>query len=286
MRARHLTILALGLAALSSTAQAEEQRPLAADWYVCDQTAREIEAERGTPDHLLSAITLTESGRRAPDRTVKAWPWTINVGGQGYQYATKEQAIQAARQLLEAGTRSFDVGCMQINMRYHPRAFTSLEEAFEPRANITYAADFLERLANRHNDWARATGLYHSYTEEYNLLYTDRVETFMGIARRRASIELDPVELYEGPSTYRVMNADLLSPAGPQFDGLDLVDPQPRGAPPVPGRLSLDTPFILLEPTPILAFMQEGDPDLTPMPADLPREEAVMRRILPPEIDS
>ncbi len=37
------------------------------------------------------------------------------------------------------GVQSIDVGCFQINMYYHPGAFATLEQAFDPRANAAYA---------------------------------------------------------------------------------------------------------------------------------------------------
>lgn len=47
---------------------------------------------------------------------------------------------------------------------FHPHAFASLEEAFEPRANANYAARFLNGLYAEGKDWLRAIGAYHSAT--------------------------------------------------------------------------------------------------------------------------
>ncbi|HCF18886.1 MAG TPA: hypothetical protein DEV96_12760, partial [Rhodospirillum rubrum] len=55
-----------------------------------------------------------------------------------------------------------DVGCMQVNLRYHGGAFDSLEEAIDPAANVAYAASFLRRLFDDTNDWAEAVTAYHS----------------------------------------------------------------------------------------------------------------------------
>jgi soluble lytic murein transglycosylase-like protein len=60
--------------------------------------------------------------------------------------------------------RSIDVGCLQVNLMYHPEAFASLEAAFDPRGNANYAARFLNSLYGGSKDWASAIAAYHSET--------------------------------------------------------------------------------------------------------------------------
>ena len=182
--------LVAALLPLGAVASAEAQvtRPsMSPDWWACVEAAQQAQVMVAAPDQLLTAIALNETGRRAPNRALAPWPWTINVGGRGYEFATKDQAIFAARQLLNSGNRSFDVGCMQVNVRFHPRAFTSLEEAFDPLANMLYAADYIDRLQARHGSWARAVELYHSYNDEFNQAYGERFQAFWDLARRRAA---------------------------------------------------------------------------------------------------
>jgi len=168
-------------------ARAQEDRAgLSPDWWACVEAAELVQSAIDAPDHLLTAIALNETGRRAPNSEVAPWPWTINVGGQGIVFANKEQAVIAAQQLLNSGTRSFDVGCMQVNVFFHPRAFTSFEEAFDPLANMMYAADYLERLQADTGSWTRAVELYHSYTEEYNQVYGARFRNNWDLTQRRA----------------------------------------------------------------------------------------------------
>lgn len=185
MTALFSTLLAIAVPG-GAWAQASHEN-LAPDWWACVEAAEQVGTEIGAPDHLLTAVALNETGRRSPNGQLAPWPWTINVGGQGYEFATKAQAVFAAQQLLNSGTRSFDVGCMQVNVRFHPRAFTSLEEAFDPLSNMLYAADYLGRLQRRHGSWERAVELYHSYTEEYNQIYGARFATFWDLAQRRAA---------------------------------------------------------------------------------------------------
>ena len=61
------------------------------------------------------------------------------------------------------GVKSIDVGCMQINLAYHPDAFENLEEAFNPYKNVEYGAKFLKKLyKQKGNNWNRAATAYHS----------------------------------------------------------------------------------------------------------------------------
>ena len=64
---------------------------------------------------------------------------------------------------------------MQVNLRYHPNAFASLEDAFDPLTNVGYAANFLSRLRDRIGDWPKAIGSYHSQSPALNRPYFARV---------------------------------------------------------------------------------------------------------------
>jgi hypothetical protein len=117
------------------------------------------------PPRLLGAIGLTETGRVDPGSgRVRPWPWTINAEGEGQFFQTKQQAVAAVRTLQARGVRSIDVGCLQVNLMYHPDAFATLEDAFDPRVNAAYAARFLNALYVEGRDWAHAIAAYHSET--------------------------------------------------------------------------------------------------------------------------
>jgi hypothetical protein len=64
---------------------------------------------------------------------------------------------------------------MQINLAYHPDAFATLEQAFDPRANASYAVSFLNDLRQRTGSWDAATAAYHSATPELGEPYRARV---------------------------------------------------------------------------------------------------------------
>lgn len=137
------------------------------------------------PDKLLPSIARVESGRLdASTGRVRAWPWTINVDGVGYFFDTKPAVIAAVQALQAKGKRSIDVGCMQVNLMHHPKAFADLDEAFDPNANARYAVKFLSALYQQTRDWPLATAWYHSSTpefgEQYQRLVFGRVMTPMG----------------------------------------------------------------------------------------------------------
>ncbi|MCW3476094.1 transglycosylase SLT domain-containing protein [Limobrevibacterium gyesilva] len=141
----------------------------------CRVAIRNAERAAGIPTQLMAAIARVESGRPDAQGVIHPWPWTINVEGDGYSYASKTEAIAAVRAFQQRGARSIDVGCMQVNLMYHPNAFASLDEAFDPVANAVYAARFLGQLYSQSRDWARATASYHSATPERGEIYQRKV---------------------------------------------------------------------------------------------------------------
>lgn len=140
----------------------------------CQFYAAQMEQTYRIPDKLLSAVSLTESGR-STIRGLVAWPWTINVEGKGHYFPTKTAAIQAVRRFQKKGFKSIDVGCMQINLMHHPDAFKNLEQAFDPQTNISYGAKFLKNLKESHKNWHKAVAHYHSATPAYHIPYQKKV---------------------------------------------------------------------------------------------------------------
>jgi hypothetical protein len=142
---------------------------------LCEVMVHHYERQHGIPDKLLMAIALVESGRSMPGRGFVPWPWTINARGKPYVFKTKYEAINKVKELQRRGIRSIDVGCMQVNLKHHPRAFKNLEEAFDPAKNIAYAAKFLREKMHNAGSWYRAIAHYHSGLRVHNLPYKNRV---------------------------------------------------------------------------------------------------------------
>jgi hypothetical protein len=90
------------------------------------------------------------------------------------------------------GIDSIDVGCMQINLKHHPGAFASLEDAFDPATNVAYAADFLFGLRAELRSWLGAARRYHSATPERGEAYGERVmANWTGASKTRALEQAD-----------------------------------------------------------------------------------------------
>lgn len=178
-----------GLAALPIWTSLSAAVPVASQvspFAQCDaaiQAAAKVPGK--VPEKLLPSIARVESGRLdSSTGRIRPWPWTINVEGTGYFYDTKEEVIAAVKALQAKGKRSIDVGCMQVNLMHHPKAFAGLEEAFDPPTNARYAVRFLLSLYAMTKDWPLATAYYHSSTpdlgEEYQRLVFGKVMTPMG----------------------------------------------------------------------------------------------------------
>jgi hypothetical protein len=131
---------------------------------LCVDAARVVAGSTQVPFHVLMAIALTETGR-SDDNQVKAWPWTVNMEGEGHWFPTKEAATHFAITQYDGGVRSFDTGCFQINYRRHGHQFRSIEDMFDPILTAEYAAKFLTMLYAEKGSWVEAAGAYHSRTK-------------------------------------------------------------------------------------------------------------------------
>lgn len=140
---------------------------------ICDAAAHQVAEETGVPNSVLRAITRTETGRTSGG-ALKPWPWTVNMEGKGVWFDTEDQARAYVFRHFKQGARSFDVGCFQINYRWHGHAFNSIEEMFDPIINTRYAAKFLRELYAEFGDWTDAAGAYHSRTQKYANRYMAR----------------------------------------------------------------------------------------------------------------
>ncbi len=62
-----------------------------------------------------------------------------------------------------------------MNLLYHPHAFTSLEDAFDPASNARAAAAFLHTLQASGSGWADTVGRYHSADPARGIPYASMV---------------------------------------------------------------------------------------------------------------
>lgn len=142
---------------------------------ICDRAAIKAASRWDVPIDVLQAITRTETGRRSGG-ALRPWPWTVNMEGVGRWFDTQNQALAFAKKGFERGARSFDVGCFQINFRWHGQAFRSIEDMFDPWKNADYAARFLSELYTELGDWSAVAGAYHSRTPKFARRYRARFD--------------------------------------------------------------------------------------------------------------
>ena len=103
-------------------------------YELCEIAADKAEADYQIKPNLLQTIASVESGRWNAEAGKRvAWPWTVHAKGKGRYYKTKAEAIAAVQDLQRRGITNIDVGCMQINLKYHGTAFKNLDEAFDPQ---------------------------------------------------------------------------------------------------------------------------------------------------------
>jgi hypothetical protein len=167
--ARLLPVVVLLIAAMAGACRAD-------DGSLCRSAIGVAEESEHIPDAFLAAIARVESGR-ADQQTggLVAWPWTINAEGVGSFFDTKAEAVSAVRALQARGVRSIDVGCLQVNLMHHPEAFGSIEQAFDPGANASYAGRFLLTLFAKVGSWPLAAAAYHSQTPTIGAAYQRKV---------------------------------------------------------------------------------------------------------------
>ncbi|WP_420011413.1 transglycosylase SLT domain-containing protein [Tateyamaria sp.] len=107
--------------------------------------------------------------------------------GKGHWFETEDAARAFVFKHFKRGARSFDVGCFQINYKWHSAAFESIEEMFDPVKNARYAAQFLSQLHREMGSWREAAGAYHSRTPKFAKIYKAR---FDSIHRNLAPVEV------------------------------------------------------------------------------------------------
>ena len=173
---------------------------------LCHQAIARASAQIGVPRDVLLAISLTETGKKIGGR-VNPWPWTVNMEGAGLWFATQQEALAYTQGNFARGARSFDIGCFQINYRWHHENFRSISDMFDPQINATYAAKYLKSLYEETGTWSKAAGFYHSRTPEYSNRYQARFNQYMASIGGR----MDP-QIALGHGSEDLQNAALTTP--------------------------------------------------------------------------
>lgn len=212
-------------------------------WATCERVSEEAARRSGVPVSVLKAISLTETGRKV-DGKFRPWPWTVNMEGAGHWFDTLDEARAYVFKEFKRGARSFDVGCFQINYKWHNQAFSSIDEMFDPLANALYAAKFLSELYAETGSWNAAAGAYHSRTKEFADRYAARFADLraryleqdgateivaMGTAPRQPGYG----DIPEIPDIVLAMNGPAEAPRAPRINTYPLLQKTGAAAPPL-----------------------------------------------------
>lgn len=168
----------------------------AQDWTPddCERSIRSAERKYGLPPYLLAAIALTESGRDG-----KPSPVAMNIGGRPY-FARSTQDMQDTVFRNGGEGASIDVGCMQINLRWHASRFKDWRSLLVPSYNAEYGALYLTELYRKTGSWNAAVGAYHSRTPwksaNYACLVSRRWSQIFGSVRPGCGADIEAMARY------------------------------------------------------------------------------------------
>ncbi len=158
---------------------------------LCLQATEAAAQETGVPANILLAISLVETGQ-SRNGQLRPWPWAVNQGGDGRFLASKAEAAEVAQRALASGATNVDMGCFQINYRWHAENFGSLDDMLDPWSNARYAASFLADLYRDTGNWPDAAAAYHSRSPEHAARYLAKFEETLASLESAANMSPAP----------------------------------------------------------------------------------------------
>ena len=165
---------------------------------LCENTIESVELQTDIPKGLLLGIGKAEAIRKINNKYI-IWPWTINHAGKSLFFDNKEQMKNYVFKNLKRKDFNIDVGCMQINIKWHKNNFKKISDMFEVNPNISYAASFLKQLKNKHGSWDKAIKHYHSSDPKKNNPYLIKVKSFWKKAEntKKIKVETNKIESFK-----------------------------------------------------------------------------------------
>jgi soluble lytic murein transglycosylase-like protein len=124
-----------------------------------------VGVEQGVPPAVVFGVALQESRRLFGTpfgKRALPWPWTLNVAGTPYRFATRAEAEVALRRFLGQGISTIDIGPMQVNWRYNKKRLLTEQAALDPYWNLRVGAAILRDHFQSTNNWFAAVGRYHA----------------------------------------------------------------------------------------------------------------------------
>lgn len=124
---------------------------------LCEQQMTRAAHDYDIPLNILYSVGLTETGRQG-----ELNPYDMNVDGRAVHSTSLEEALARFAAESARGAKFIDIGCMQINHKFHSANFHSLREMFDPEHNVQYAASFLKTLRGQEGSWTLAVARYNA----------------------------------------------------------------------------------------------------------------------------
>lgn len=144
------TVATISISSLAAAAAASASNP-------CEPEILRAADRYGVPAGILYAVGLTETGKKG-----SLQPNALNIEGKAVFPHSRAEALSAFANARRDGKTLIDLGCMQINHRFHGAHFRSVEDMLDPHQNVDYAARFLASLHARHVTWSMAVARYHA----------------------------------------------------------------------------------------------------------------------------
>ena len=190
---------------------------------LCENTIESVELQTDIPKGLLLGIGKAEAIRKINNKYI-IWPWTINHAGKSLFFENKEQMKNYVFKNLKRKDFNIDVGCMQINIKWHKNNFKKISDMFEVNPNISYAASFLKQLKKNHGSWDKAIKHYHSSDPKKNNPYLIKVKNFWKKAENTKIIKVETNKIESLKKTNETSLANLIRERQPYlFDRIDKV---------------------------------------------------------------
>lgn len=225
---------------------------------LCLRAITQVSRQTGVPYDVLTAVALTETGTKR-GKDYEPWPWAINVEGKGYMFKTRDEAIQNTMHHIYGGKTSVDLGCMQMNWRWHKGKFgSSIVKAFDPYTNVSAAATFLKSLYQQTGNWMQAIGRYHSGTYKFAKIYMAKASVNRNLVRKRLGIAPIMVASYELTKPIKPIKNIKIASVDKSLDTPKntIIVPQDN-LPQVP---ELQQAFLDMTPGALIDFEQVGEP--------------------------